>query len=117
MRITDELRRYIGSHTDHSMVLTSNPPQYTMTYMEDALNGILDRIDEKHTHAVARARRDALYGVNEDEMAELGWVRKDKKVAHAYIEVSPRIDWERIADELDEFANVVREFSWRGEDE
>lgn len=47
---------------------------------------------------------------NEDAMAEHGWVRKDKEhiISHATIEVTPHIDWSRMADELDEFVEIVR---------
>ena len=47
---------------------------------------------------------------HEDAMAEHGWVRKSKEhvVSYATIEVTPHIDWSRMADELNEFVEIVR---------
>ena len=41
---------------------------------------------------------------------EHGLVRKSKEhvVSHATVEVTPHIDWSRMADELDEFVEIVR---------
>ena len=52
-------------------------------------------------------------------MAEHGWVRKDKEhiISHATVEVTPHIDWSRMADELDVFTQLVRGFAEQvGED-
>lgn len=44
------------------------------------------------------------------ELAEHGLVRKNKEhvVSHVTVEVTPHIDWSRMADELDEFVEIVR---------
>ena len=44
------------------------------------------------------------------ELAEHGLVRKDKEhiISHVTVEVTPHIDWSRMANELDEFVEIVR---------
>lgn len=44
------------------------------------------------------------------DLAEHGLVRKDKEhiISHVIVEVTPHIDWSRMADELDEFVEIVR---------
>ena len=44
------------------------------------------------------------------DLAEHGLVRKDKEhiISHVTVEVTPHIDWSRMADELDEFVEIVR---------
>jgi hypothetical protein len=44
------------------------------------------------------------------ELAERGLVRKNKEhvVSYATVEVTPHIDWSRMADEFDEFVEIVR---------
>lgn len=37
-------------------------------------------------------------------------MERDDSIGHAYIDVTPRIDWSALADELDEFALTVRSF-------
>jgi len=56
------------------------------------------------------ASADDWLGQHEDAMAEHGWVRKNKEhvISHAAVEVTPHIDWSRMADELDEFVEIVR---------
>lgn len=66
------------------------------------------------------ASADDWLAEHEDEMAQHGWVRKDKEhvISHATVEVTPRIDWMRMADELDVFTQLVRGFAEQvGEDE
>ena len=56
----------------------------------------------------------------DEHMAEHGWVRKDKEhvISHATVEITPHIDWSRMADELDVFTQLVRGFAEQvGEDE
>ena len=95
MSITDELRKYVGkskgAFTDH-------------------LLAIADRIDAEHERAVFDARHYALYGANERDMAELGWVRKEnhRAINTCYVDVVPRIDWELMAQEFEQFAKTVR---------
>lgn len=47
---------------------------------------------------------------NGGELREEIWVRKNKEhvISHATFEITPHIDWSRMADELDEFAEIVR---------
>lgn len=56
------------------------------------------------------ASADDWLAEHEDAMAEHGWVRKNKEhvISHATVEVTPHIDWSRMADELDEFVEIVR---------
>ena len=44
------------------------------------------------------------------DLAEHGLVRKNKEhiISHVTVEVTPHIDWSRMADELDEFVEIVR---------
>jgi len=95
MSITDELREWINGNTIIHVT---------------GLRAIADRIDAEHERAVMSAMNDALYHANDESMAELGWVRKNKEhvISHATFEITPHIDWSRMADELDEFAEIVR---------
>jgi len=72
------------------------------------LRGRNDGWDEGYDAGFASA--DDWCAQHEDAMAEHGWVRKDKEhvISHATVEVTPHIDWSRMADELDEFAKTVR---------
>ena len=88
------------------------------------LTEIADRIDAEHEAKVSYwqgasykdgydegfASADDWLAQHEDAMAEHGWVRKDKEhiISHATIEVTPYIDWSRMADELNEFVEIVR---------
>lgn len=56
---------------------------------------------------------------HEDAMAEHGWVRKSKEhvVSHATVEVTPHIDWSHMADELDVFTQLVRDFAEQVEED
>ena len=56
------------------------------------------------------ASADDWLAQHEDAMAEHGWVRKNKEhiISHATVEITPHIDWSRMADELDEFVKIVR---------
>ena len=108
MSITDELREWMR------VVLTDDDPAHA----------IADRIDEEHEREVrvqyykgynvgydeGFASADDWLGQHEDAIAEHGWVRKDKEhiISHANIEVAPHVDWSRMADELDEFVEIVR---------
>ena len=44
----------------------------------DILHNVADRIDQEHKSAVMGAMNDALYYANDENMAELGWVRLPK---------------------------------------
>jgi len=82
------------------------------------LRGKNDGYDEGYDVGFASA--DDWCAQHEDAMAEHGWVRKDKEhiISHATVEVTPRIDWSRMADELDVFTQLVRGFAEQvGEDE
>lgn len=96
MSITDELREW-----GRAMLMPS---------LLNPLLAIADRIDAEHKRAVMSAMNDAPYHANEKDMAELGWVRKNKEhvISHATVEVTPHIDWSHMADELDEFVEIVR---------
>ena len=61
MSITDELRAWAKEHLSRSSILA-----------------IADRIDAEHKCAVMSAMNDALYHANDENMAELGWVRLPK---------------------------------------
>ena len=92
---------------------------------------IADHIDAEHAEAQRRwmaeldaareqsfnagfddgfASADDWLAQHEDAMAEHGWVRKSKEhvVSHATVEVTPHIDWSHMADELNEFVEIVR---------
>lgn len=59
--ITDELRRYASyAATDR---------------FRQSMLDIADRIDAAHERAVMSAMNDALYQANDENMAELGWVK------------------------------------------
>ena len=95
MSITDELREWFKD-------------RFFMANGWQEIHDIADRIDAEHERAMADAY---LSGTPTDEqMAEHGWVRKSKEhvVSHATIEVTPHIDWSRMADELNEFVEIVR---------
>lgn len=94
MSITDELREYAEENECESY--------------RKLLTAIADRIDERHERGMADAELGA--SPTEEQMAELGWVRKNKEhvISHATVEVTPYIDWSRMADELDEFVEIVR---------
>lgn len=44
------------------------------------------------------------------DLERAGWACKNKErvISHATVEVTPHIDWSRMADELDEFVEIVR---------
>ena len=96
MRITDELRKWgYGFCGD--------------TY--DVMTAIADRIDAEHEEAIQQVLMgEGGVPATDENMAEYGWVRKDKEhiISHATIDVTPHIDWSRMADELDEFVEIVR---------
>ena len=103
MSITDELRAWAKDSTFSS-------------WTAEHLTAIADRIDAEHERAMADAY---LSGTPTDEqMAEHGWVRKSKEhvVYHATVEVTPHIDWSHMADELNEFVEIVRGMLVEGED-
>lgn len=105
MSITDELREWAHGF---------NGP---WRRNEEMLLAIADRIDAEHEEKVSYWQ-GACYedgykeglADNEDATAERGWVRKNKEhvISHATFEITPYIDWSRMADELDEFAEIVR---------
>ena len=108
MSITDELRKW----------WVRKFPVMDKELHKD-FTAIADRIDAEHERAVMSAMNDALYHANEKDMAELGWVRKNKEhvIAHATVEVTPHIDWSRMADELDVFTQLVRGFAEQVEED
>lgn len=93
-------------------------------YIHKDMLAIADRIDAEYEAKVSYwqeasykdgydegfASADDWLGQHEDAMAEHGWVRKNKEyvISHATVEVTPHIDWSRMADELDEFVKIVR---------
>jgi hypothetical protein len=101
MSITDELREWMR------VVLTDDDPAHA----------IADRIDAEYEEKVSYWQgvcyedgyKEGLED-NDCAMAEHGWVRKNKEhvISHATFEITPHIDWSRMADELDEFAEIVR---------
>lgn len=114
MSITDELREWVRDG-------------------KGSLLAIADRIDAEHEAKVSYwqggsykdgydegfASADDWLAQHEDAMAEHGWVRRNKEhvISHAAIEVTPHIDWSRMADELDVFTQLVRGFAEQvGED-
>ena len=96
----------------------------------DAVHANLERENDELRMKFVNANRHALHLERENEslkaeldrvlgegvpmtdenMAAEGWVRKDKGhvISHATVEVTPHIDWLRMADELDEFVEIVR---------
>lgn len=126
MSITDELRKY--AHDCCARV-------------DDAIHDIADRIDAEHESKVSYwqgashkdgydegfkdgydegfASADDWLAQHEDAMAEHGWVRKNKEhvVSHATVEITPHIDWPRMADELDVFTQLVRGFAEQVEED
>lgn len=124
MSITDELRKWV-TDAKPAVVDGCSISVGTMTYgCKKALLAIADRIDAEHEAKVSYwqgasykdgydegfASADDWLAQHEDAMAEHGWVHKNKEhvISHATVEVTPHIDWSRMADELDEFAKIVR---------
>jgi len=111
MSITDELREWFKD-------------RLSMGNGYAELTAIADRIDAEHEAKVSYwqgasykdgydegfASADDWLAQHEDAMAEHGWVRRNKEhvISHATVEVTPHIDWSRMADELDEFVEIVR---------
>ena len=117
--VTGELREWAKKLThwwydpvkdEYTYTTGTMPPSTDAVRLDERLVAIADRIDAAHERAVMSAMNDALYQANEERMAELGWVRKNKEhvISHATVEVTPHIDWSRMADELDEFVEIVR---------
>lgn len=106
MSITDELREW-GRAT-------------LMPSLLNPLLAIADRIDTEHEESIQQALMgEGGVPATDENMAEHGWVRRNKEhvIAHAAVEVTPHIDWSRMADELDVFAQLVRGFAEQvGED-
>lgn len=65
MSITDELRKWAHEHL------------YNSGIRRDLL-AIADRIDAEYEEAITSVMNDALYHANDENMAELGWVRLPK---------------------------------------
>ena len=90
--ITDELREWIdGLYTPNSNTLKMEGER------------IADRIDAAHRSALEKLAAQV------DE-SEDGWVRKEegKTISTYYVDVVPRFDWELMAQELEQFAEIVR---------
>lgn len=120
MSITDELREYVNQ--------TPVPKSRVLMEARERFNAIADRIDAEYERALKQERNkgftdgydmgyddgfasaDDWLAQHEDAMAEHGWVRRNKEhvISHATVEVTPHIDWARMADELDEFVEIVR---------
>ena len=69
------------------------------------------RVRDAHEREVDTMRDETYVDTMSDaDLAERGLVRKSKEhvVSHATVEVTPHIDWSRMADELDEFVEIVR---------
>lgn len=101
MSITDELRHEVSNY----------PFRDNRDFA--LFEAIADRIDAEHEEAIQQALMgEGGVPATDENMAELGWIRlpKDKEhiISHATIEVTPHIDWLRMADELDEFVEIVR---------
>lgn len=98
MSITDELREFIEDKA------------WMANNYAKAL-AIADRIDAEHERLMQQQPYTIdMVPMTDERMAEHGWVRKDKErvISHATVEVTLHIDWSRMADELDEFAEIVR---------
>ena len=118
MSIADELREWAKGFeyvwfkpaSKEVVITTGGSMPVDHVNMRLFIEGIADRIDAEHERAVFDARHDALYGANERDMAELGWVRKEshRAINTCYVDVVPRIDWELMAQEFEQFAETVR---------
>ena len=76
--ITGELRQYAS---------------YAATYrFRQSMLDIADRIDAAHERAVMSVMNDALYHANDENMAELGWVRLPKDADGKYIHVGDMLE-------------------------
>lgn len=111
MSITDELREWV-SGAKPAVVDGCSISVGTMTYgCKKALLAIADRIDAAHYHVVMSAMNDALYHANDENMAELGWVRLPKDADGVSIHVG-----DELADEKDRPIKVrvlkLRENGW-----
>lgn len=119
----DGLRGIWLDPNDHSIIVMTCDdmvPLMDCVSLREHVNGILDGIErevaEERTAAYNEgydagfASADDWLADHEDAMAEHGWVRKNKEhvISHATVEVTPHIDWSRMADELDEFVEIVR---------
>lgn len=71
--ITDELRKYTSNN---------DIPHYHHEYI-----AIADRIDAEHERVTMNVMNDALYCANEDDMAELGWIRLPKDANDEYVNI------------------------------
>lgn len=119
MSITDELREFVDGADGYELWCPRHKKE---------LLAIADRIDAEHKKACDDAwdngyEADYL-GIEKwltehpQVMEHHGWVRKNKEhvIAHAAVEVTPHIDWARMADELDEFVEIVRGMALAEED-
>ena len=79
MSITDELRKRIDAVCRVS------------GWDCKRLTAIADRIDEEHRKAIASVMNDALYHANDEDMAELGWVRLPKDAYGEVIHVGDEL--------------------------
>lgn len=89
----------------HAPVYSSGIPGVSVTNPAEfkEWHGRVRRAHEREVDGGVDAMTDA-------DLAEHGLVRKNKEhiISHVTVEVTPHIDWSRMADELDEFVEIVR---------
>ena len=92
--ITDELRGFMDGADGYELWC----PRHKVE-----LESIADRIDAAHRSALEKLAAQV------DE-SEDGLVRKEegKTISTYYVDVVPRFDWELMAQELEQFAEIVR---------
>ena len=83
MRLTDELRRFANEW---------DWLDYKADDSARKLRAIADRIDAEHERVTMNVMNDALYYANEDDMAELGWIRLPKDAHDECIYVGDMLD-------------------------
>ena len=97
-------------------VMADGPTDYSkhvafVLFDFDKFDAWLDRLKDAHEREVREHTLEYdIDGLSDSELAEHWLVRKDKEhiISHATVEVTPHIDWSRMADELDEFVEIVR---------
>lgn len=130
MESIDRLREYVKEHASSEWAYATAPPKYPLVNCADVdLLEIADAIEREvkanrvdaytKGYDAGFASADDWAAQHEDAMAEHGWVRKSKEhvVSHATVEVTPHIDWSHMADELDVFTQLVRDFAEQVEED